>query len=33
VRRAGILLDMLQRYYPQAVTSARGAPDLGIPEV
>jgi hypothetical protein len=33
VRRAGILLDMIQRYYPQAVTSERGAPDLGIPEV
>lgn len=33
VRRAGILLDMLQRYSPEAVTSARGAPDLGIPEV
>lgn len=33
VRRAGILLAMLQRYYPQAITSTRGAPDLGIPEV
>ena len=33
VRRAGILLEMLQRYYPQAVTSARGAQDLGIPRM
>ena len=31
VRRAQIALDLLQRYAPAAQTSARGAPDLGIP--
>lgn len=33
VRRAGILLAMIQRYYPEAVTSARGAQGLGIPVI
>jgi len=31
VHRAGIALEMIRRYYPDAVTSPRGAPDLGIP--
>ncbi len=33
VHRAAIALDMLQRYYPKAQTSTRGARDLGIPVV
>ncbi len=33
VHRAAIALDMLRRYYPDAQTSPRGAPDLGIPVV
>lgn len=33
VRRAEIGLDHLRRYYPEAVTSQRGAPGLGIPEL
>ena len=33
VRRAEIGLDHLRRYYPGAVTSQRGAPGLGIPEL
>jgi hypothetical protein len=32
VRRAEIGLAHLQRYYPEAVTSEVGAPDLGIPQ-
>ena len=32
VRRAEIGIDHLRRYYPEAVTSARGAPGLAIPE-
>ncbi len=31
VHRAGVALEMLRRYYPDAVTSPRGAADLGIP--
>ena len=31
VHRAGIALEMIHRYYPDAVTSPRGASDLGIP--
>ena len=31
VHRAGIALEMIRRYYPDAVTSPRGASDLGIP--
>lgn len=31
VRRARIGVDLLNRYYPEAVTSMRGASDLGIP--
>jgi hypothetical protein len=31
VHRAGIALEMIRRYAPDAVTSPRGAPDLGIP--
>lgn len=33
VHRAKIAVDLLQRYYPQAVASPAGSPDLGIPEV
>jgi hypothetical protein len=33
VHRAAIALDMIRRYYPEATTSTRGAPDLGIPVV
>ncbi|MBN1640151.1 MAG: U32 family peptidase [Anaerolineae bacterium] len=33
VRRAEIGLDHLRRYYPEAVTSARGAPGLAVPEL
>ncbi|NDZ77243.1 hypothetical protein G3I19_01610 [Streptomyces sp. SID10853] len=33
VRRADIGLEFLRRYYPDAVASAPGAPDLGIPEI
>ena len=33
VHRAGIALEMIRRYYPDAVTSPRGASDLGIPVV
>ncbi|MBZ0303213.1 MAG: U32 family peptidase, partial [Anaerolineae bacterium] len=33
VHRAAIALDMIRRYYPEATTSKRGAPDLGIPVV
>ena len=32
VRRAEIGLDHLRRYYPEAVTSARGAPGLAVPQ-
>jgi len=31
VHRAGIALEMIRRYYPDATTSPRGASDLGIP--
>ena len=31
VHRAGIALEMIRRYYPDAITSPRGASDLGIP--
>jgi Peptidase family U32 len=31
VHRAAIALDMLRRYYPEAIISDAGAPDLGIP--
>ncbi len=31
VHRAGVALEMIRRYYPQAITSPRGAADLGIP--
>ncbi len=33
VHRAAIALDIIQRYYPDAITSKRGAPDLGIPVI
>jgi hypothetical protein len=33
VRRARIVLDIVQRYYAQAVMSESGASDLGIPEL
>ena len=33
VHRAGIALDMLRRYYPEAKTSPRGASDLGVPVI
>ncbi|TLS53875.1 hypothetical protein FE782_00505 [Paenibacillus antri] len=33
VRRAALGLAMVERYYPNAVVSAPGAPDLGIPIV
>jgi hypothetical protein len=33
VHRAAIALDMIRRYYPDATTSGRGVPDLGIPVV
>ncbi|HLV33822.1 MAG TPA: U32 family peptidase [Spirillospora sp.] len=33
VHRAAIALDMIRRYYPDAVTSQRGVSDLGIPVV
>jgi hypothetical protein len=33
VRRAEIGLDHLRRYYPEAITSQRGAPGLGMPEL
>jgi hypothetical protein len=32
VRRAEIGLDHLRRYYPEALTSARGAPGLAVPQ-
>jgi hypothetical protein len=32
VHRAAIAVDMLRRYYPEAVMSQRGALDLGIPK-
>ena len=32
VHRAAIAVDLLQRYYPEAVASPMGASDLGIPE-
>ncbi|HEX5506630.1 MAG TPA: U32 family peptidase [Thermomicrobiales bacterium] len=31
VHRAALALDLLRRYYPEAVASERGAPGLGIP--
>lgn len=31
IHRAAIALEMIQRYYPTAQTSPRGASDLGIP--
>jgi len=31
VHRAAIAVEMIRRYYPEAVTSPRGAADLGIP--
>jgi hypothetical protein len=31
VHRAGIAVEMIRRYTPDAVTSPRGASDLGIP--
>jgi hypothetical protein len=33
VHRAAIAVDLLQRYYPEAVASPPGASDLGIPEL
>jgi hypothetical protein len=33
VHRAAIALDIIRRYYPEATTSERGAPDLGIPVI
>lgn len=33
VHRAGIALEMIRRYYGDAVTSSRGAPGLGIPVI
>ncbi len=33
IHRAGIALDMIRRYSPDAVTSKRGAADLGIPVI
>ena len=33
LRRARIAVDLLQRYYPEALVSPAGAADLGIPEV
>jgi hypothetical protein len=33
VRRAQIGLEHLRRYYPEAVTSERGAPGLGVPKL
>ena len=33
VHRAAITVELLQRYYPQALASKPGAADLGIPEV
>jgi hypothetical protein len=33
VRRARLGVDLLARYYPQAVTSQRGVTDLGIPVI
>ena len=33
VRRARIALDMVERYYPEAVMGPVGAPDLAIPEL
>jgi hypothetical protein len=32
VHRAALVLDLIQRYAPEAITSPRGAADLGIPE-
>lgn len=32
VHRARLVLDTIQRYYPQAVASKGGAPGLGVPE-
>lgn len=32
VRRAALALDLLQRYFPQAVASSPGAAGLGVPE-
>lgn len=32
VHRAALVLDLVQRYAPEAATSPRGAADLGIPE-
>ncbi|MEW6660841.1 MAG: U32 family peptidase [Bacillota bacterium] len=31
VRRAKLGMDLARRYYPDAITSQKGAPDLGIP--
>lgn len=33
VRRARLALDMIERYYPEAVMGEVGAADLGIPEL
>jgi hypothetical protein len=33
VHRAAIAQDIIRRYYPEATTSERGAPDLGIPVI
>ena len=33
VRRARIALDILNRYYPEAVMSEEGPSDIGIPEI
>ena len=33
VHRAAIAVEMLRRYYPDAITSPRGVADLGIPVV
>jgi hypothetical protein len=33
VRRARIALDMIERYYPEAIMGEVGAPDLAIPEI
>ena len=33
VHRAALVQDIIRRYYPEAITSERGASDLGIPQV
>ncbi len=33
VHRAALVQDIIRRYYPEAITSERGASDLGIPKI